>query len=129
MYDKAAGTPPARPNLPVSIDTHRRPPRGATLYIMDEPTTGLHPRDVDRLMRQLNRLVDAGNTVIVVEHDMRTVLQCDWVVDMGPGAGDSGGKIVAEGRPSQIAAHPESRTAPYLNSALDVQTSADAMRA
>ncbi len=90
--------------------------RGTTLYVLDEPTTGLHPRDIDRLLVQLNRLVEAGNTVIVVEHDMRTVSQCDWVIDMGPGAGDSGGNIVAAGTPADVATDQASRTAPYLAS-------------
>ncbi|HTN40353.1 MAG TPA: excinuclease ABC subunit A, partial [Asticcacaulis sp.] len=90
-----------------------------TLYILDEPTTGLHPRDIDRLLLQLNRLVDAGNTVIIVEHDMRTVAQCDWVIDIGPGAGDAGGKVVVAGRPAAVASHPDSRTAPYLAGALN----------
>ncbi len=96
----------------------QRAQRGATLYVMDEPTTGLHPRDIDRLLAQLNRLVDAGNTVIVVEHDMRTVAQCDWVIDMGPGAGDRGGTIVAAGRPADVAASSTSMTAPHLAKAL-----------
>ena len=96
----------------------QRAPRGATLYVLDEPTTGLHPRDIDRLLVQLNRLVEAGNTVIVVEHDMRTVAQCDWVIDIGPGAGDAGGKVVVAGLPSQVATCPESRTGVYLSMAL-----------
>ncbi len=96
----------------------QRVQRGAALYVLDEPTTGLHPRDIDRLLVQLNRLVDAGHTVVVVEHDMRTVAQCDWVIDMGPGAGDAGGQVVVAGRPSAVACHPISRTAPYLAAAL-----------
>ena len=96
----------------------QRTQRGTTLYVMDEPTTGLHPRDIDRLLVQLHRLVDAGNTVIVVEHDMRTVAQCDWVIDIGPGAGDRGGTIVAAGRPAEIAASKNSVTAPHLVHAL-----------
>ncbi|SFF13669.1 excinuclease ABC subunit UvrA [Spirosoma endophyticum] len=92
----------------------QRTQRGTTLYVLDEPTTGLHPRDVDRLLVQLNRLVDAGNTVIVVEHDMRTVAQCDWVIDVGPGAGNHGGTIVAAGTPAEIATCQASRTAPFL---------------
>lgn len=98
----------------------QRTQRGTTLYVLDEPTTGLHPRDVDRLLVQLNRLVDAGNTVIVVEHDMRTVTQCDWVIDVGPGAGDQGGTIVAAGTPSQIAANKASRTASFLANILNL---------
>ena len=77
----------------------QRNQRGATLYVLDEPTTGLHPRDVDRLLEQLNTLVAAGHTVIVVEHEMRVVAQSDWVIDIGPGAGDQGGKIVVAGTP------------------------------
>ncbi len=94
----------------------QRVQRGNTLYVLDEPTTGLHPADVDRLMGQLDGLVDAGNTVLVVEHDMRVVAGSDWVIDIGPGAGDEGGRVVAAGTPSQVAesAAGRSRTAPYL---------------
>ncbi|KDN76117.1 ABC transporter [Streptomyces olindensis] len=88
--------------------------RGHTLYLLDEPTTGLHPADVDVLMRQLHGLVDAGHTVVVVEHDMSVVAGADWVIDLGPGGGDAGGRIVAAGRPAQVARSAESRTAPYL---------------
>ncbi|MFH8657971.1 ATP-binding cassette domain-containing protein [Streptomyces afghaniensis] len=88
--------------------------RGHTLYLLDEPTTGLHPADVDVLMRQLHGLVDAGHTVIVVEHDMSVVAGADWVVDLGPGGGDAGGRIVAAGPPAEVARSAESRTAPYL---------------
>ena len=92
----------------------QRDQRGRTLYVLDEPTTGLHPADVDRLMAQLNRLVDAGNTVVVVEHEMRVVAQSDWVIDIGPGAGAEGGKIVAQGLPEQVAVARGSCTAPFL---------------
>ncbi|MFJ3444913.1 ATP-binding cassette domain-containing protein [Streptomyces sp. NPDC086081] len=92
--------------------------RGTTLYLLDEPTTGLHPADVDVLMRQLHGLVDAGNTVIVVEHDMSVVAGADWVIDLGPGGGDEGGRIVAEGPPERVARSAESRTAPYLSRTL-----------
>jgi excinuclease ABC subunit A len=92
--------------------------RGHTLYLLDEPTTGLHPADVDVLMRQLHGLVDAGHTVIVVEHDMSVVAGADWVVDLGPGGGDAGGRIVAAGPPADVARSAESRTAPYLARAL-----------
>lgn len=95
----------------------QRVQRGATLYILDEPTTGLHAADVDRLMGQLDTLVAAGNTVIVVEHDMRVVAASDWVMDIGPGAGDEGGRVVAAGTPLEIFNAPESRTAPYLKPA------------
>jgi len=80
-----------------------RPQRGHTLYVLDEPTTGLHPRDVERLIAQLDRIVDAGNSVVVVEHDMDVVSHSDWIIDLGPGAGDEGGHIVASGTPHQVA--------------------------
>jgi excinuclease ABC subunit A len=92
----------------------QRPHRGHTLYVLDEPTTGLHPADVDLLDGQLHRLVDAGNTVVVAEHDMRLVAGTDWVVDLGPGAGEDGGRVVAAGTPAEVAAAKQSRTAPYL---------------
>jgi excinuclease ABC subunit A len=92
----------------------QRVQRGTTLYILDEPTTGLHPSDVDKLMAQLDSLVDAGNTVVVVEHDMQVISQADWVIDMGPGAGEAGGSIVCAGPPVRLASSQRSRTAPYL---------------
>ncbi|MHB9755892.1 ATP-binding cassette domain-containing protein [Streptomyces sp. BYX5S] len=88
--------------------------RGHTLYLLDEPTTGLHPADAEVLMRQLNGLVDAGHSVVVVEHDMAVVAGADWVIDMGPGGGAAGGRIVVAGTPATVAADAESRTAPYL---------------
>ena len=96
----------------------QRAGRGQTLYILDEPTTGLHPADVERLARQLARLVEAGHTVIAVEHDMQLVVGSDWVIDVGPGAGDEGGRIVAQGTPQEVAQALGSRTAPYLALAL-----------
>ncbi|WP_339501999.1 excinuclease ABC subunit UvrA [Pseudomonas silesiensis] len=98
----------------------QRNQRGATLYVLDEPTTGLHPRDVDRLLEQLNTLVAAGHTVIVVEHEMRVVAQSDWVIDIGPGAGDQGGKIVVAGPPQKVAKSRKSQTAPFLARVLGV---------
>jgi excinuclease ABC subunit A len=92
----------------------QRATRGHTLYVLDEPTTGLHPADVEKLLVQLNGLVEAGNTVIVVEHTMRVVAGSDWVLDLGPGAGDAGGKIVAQGTPSQVSKAEDSITAPFL---------------
>ncbi len=92
--------------------------RGNTLYVLDEPTTGLHPSDVERLLLQLNGLVEAGNTVIVVEHDMHVVAGSDWVIDIGPGAGEDGGQIVAAGPPTKVAKASKGRTAPYLASFL-----------
>ncbi|MEU1022319.1 excinuclease ABC subunit UvrA [Streptomyces sp. NPDC005904] len=88
--------------------------RGHTLYLLDEPTTGLHPADVEVLTHRLHELVDAGNSVVVVEHDMAVVAGADWVIDLGPGGGDSGGRIVAAGPPRDVARAEGSRTAPYL---------------
>jgi excinuclease ABC subunit A len=92
----------------------QRQQRGHSLYVLDEPTTGLHAADVDKLVSQLDALVDAGNTVIVVEHDMRVAAGSDWIIDVGPGAGEAGGHIVASGVPAEVARTEESRTAPYL---------------
>ncbi|WP_137927129.1 excinuclease ABC subunit UvrA [Cupriavidus sp. 2SB] len=97
----------------------QRAQRGDTLYVLDEPTNGLHPADVDRLLVQLQALVEAGNTVVVVEHDMRVVAQADWVIDIGPGAGGEGGRIVGSGRPADIAGMRTSVTAAYLRQALE----------
>jgi len=87
---------------------------GRTLYLLDEPTTGLHPADVELLVAQLQRLVDAGGTVVLVEHAMDVVAAADHVIDLGPGGGDAGGQVVASGTPREVAASPASRTAPYL---------------
>jgi excinuclease ABC subunit A len=95
----------------------QRAQRGQTLYVLDEPTTGLHPFDVAKLMAQLEALVQSGNTVIVVEHDMSVAATSDWIIDIGPGAGDEGGKIVASGPPDKVAATTRSRTARYLAAA------------
>jgi excinuclease ABC subunit A len=102
----------------------QRMQRGETLYVLDEPTTGLHPSDVEKLMTQLDGLVEAGNTVIVVEHDMRVVAGSDWVIDIGPGAGDEGGRVVASGPPREVSRASGSRTAPYLARFLDRATAA-----
>jgi excinuclease ABC subunit A len=96
----------------------QRAQSGSTLYILDEPTTGLHPSDVERLMAQLNRLVDAGNTVVLVEHDMHVVSGSDHIIDIGPGAGSEGGKVVAMGTPAEVSSHAKSKTAPYLKAYL-----------
>ncbi|WP_420125888.1 excinuclease ABC subunit A [Longimicrobium sp.] len=92
----------------------QRQQRGHSLYVLDEPTTGLHPSDVEKLVAQLHGLVGAGNTVVVVEHDMRVIAGSDWVIDIGPGAGEEGGRVVAEGPPTVVAQSAESCTAPYL---------------
>ncbi len=91
---------------------------GRTMYILDEPTTGLHPADVDRLLAQLDHLVENGNSVIMVEHDMRVVARSDWVIDLGPGAGDDGGHILVSGPPEVVSRTAGSRTASYLAAAL-----------
>ncbi|GGK17571.1 UvrABC system protein A [Deinococcus malanensis] len=100
----------------------QRTGRGRTVYVLDEPTTGLHPADVERLLRQLGRLVDSGHTVITVEHDLQVVVGSDWVIDLGPGAGDEGGQIVTVGPPTQVARSEVSRTAPYLRRVLGPET-------
>jgi excinuclease ABC subunit A len=100
----------------------QRAQRGSTLYVLDEPTTGLHPSDVRKLMKQLDGLVASGNTVVVVEHDMDMVAGSDWIIDIGPGAGDEGGRIVASGPPEQLIVKPESRTSSYLARAIGLRT-------
>ncbi|NMA76761.1 MAG: ATP-binding cassette domain-containing protein, partial [Actinomycetales bacterium] len=95
----------------------QRTVRGHSVYLLDEPTSGLHPADVDLLIEELNRLVDAGQTVVVVEHDQRVIAGSDHVLDMGPGAGDKGGRIIAQGAPAQIAKAAGSVTGRYLRDA------------
>jgi excinuclease ABC subunit A len=92
----------------------QRNQRGNTLYVLDEPTTGLHPSDVQRLVAQLDGLVELGNTVIVVEHDLDVVAASDYVIDLGPGAGEAGGAIVVCGTPADVSMSARSRTALYL---------------
>ncbi|MCX7600088.1 MAG: excinuclease ABC subunit A, partial [Armatimonadetes bacterium] len=89
-----------------------------TLYILDEPTTGLHPADLIKLLKILNRLVDYGNTVVVVEHNMDFVKAADWVIDLGPGGGDNGGYLMAQGTPETVAQAQAAPTSPYLRRAL-----------
>ncbi len=92
----------------------QRARRGHALYLLDEPTAGLHPADIALLLRQLHRLVEAGNTVVLVEHDLDTIATADWVVDLGPGGGDAGGRVVATGTPADVARAGVGATAPYL---------------
>jgi excinuclease ABC subunit A len=92
----------------------QRAQSGNNLYVLDEPTTGLHPSDVEKLIVQLARLVSAGNTVVAIEHEMRIAAVSDWIIDIGPGAGENGGRVVAAGPPEQVACNTASRTASYL---------------
>ncbi|MBA7702774.1 UvrABC system protein A [subsurface metagenome] len=91
---------------------------GKTLYILDEPTTGLSFEDVAALLRVLQRLVDAGNTVVIIEHHLDVIKNADYIIDLGPGAGDKGGYIVATGTPEEIARERSSATGQYLTRVL-----------
>jgi excinuclease ABC subunit A len=91
---------------------------GRTLYILDEPTTGLHFADIERLLQVLQRLVDSGNTVIVIEHNLDVIKSADWIIDMGPEGGDAGGYIVAAGTPEQVAQVEASYTGAFLRKVL-----------
>src|SRR6201999_3657524 len=93
---------------------------GRTVYILDEPTTGLHFEDVRKLLEVLHTLVDQGNTIVVIEHNLEVIKTADWIVDLGPEGGNKGGEIVAEGTPEDIAANPESHTGRFLAPLLDV---------
>ncbi len=95
-----------------------RPSTGRTLYILDEPTTGLHFEDIQVLLGVLDRLVEAGNTVIIIEHNLDVLKSVDWLIDMGPEGGRRGGRIVAVGTPEQLASDPASVTGPYLKDVL-----------
>jgi excinuclease ABC subunit A len=99
---------------------------GRTLYILDEPTTGLHFADIEKLLDVLQRLVDAGNTVLVIEHNLDVIKQADWIVDLGPEGGEAGGEIVAAGTPEQVAEVPESYTGAFLRNALPARAAAAA---
>src|SRR5256886_13343962 len=87
---------------------------GHTLYVLDEPTTGLHFADIHNLLNVLNRLADMGNTILVIEHNLDVIKCADWLIDMGPEGGEGGGQVVATGTPEEIAASPQSHTAEYL---------------
>jgi excinuclease ABC subunit A len=91
---------------------------GRTLYLLDEPTTGLHFHDVRKLLEVLHELVDQGNTVVVIEHNLEVIKTADWVIDLGPEGGDAGGEIVAVGTPEQVAREKRSYTGQYLKDIL-----------
>src|SRR5205085_11619744 len=91
---------------------------GTTLYILDEPTTGLHFADIEKLLEVLQRLVDGGNTVLVIEHNLDVIKQADWLVDLGPEGGEAGGELIADGSPEEVAGVEESFTGRYLRSIL-----------
>ncbi|HIE58354.1 MAG TPA: excinuclease ABC subunit A [Hydrogenothermaceae bacterium] len=93
---------------------------GRTLYLLDEPTTGLHSYDVDKLIKVLNKLVDKGNTVIVIEHNLDVIKNADWIIDLGPEGGDKGGKIVVAGTPEEVAKNPNSWTGKFLKKYLNL---------
>jgi excinuclease ABC subunit A len=92
---------------------------GRTIYVLDEPTTGLHFEDIRKLLGVLNRLVDAGNTVVVIEHNLDVVKTADWVIDLGPEGGSRGGSVLAVGPPEQVAQIEASYTGQYLRELLD----------
>jgi excinuclease ABC subunit A len=102
---------------------------GHTAYVLDEPTTGLHFEDTRKLLTVLSRLVDQGNTVLVIEHNLDVIKTADWIIDMGPEGGDGGGRIVAEGMPEDIAASADSHTGRFLKPLLpDMQAAQDKAR-
>ena len=94
---------------------------GRTIYVLDEPTTGLHAADVHKLIEVLQQLVDAGNTVVVIEHNLDVIKVCDHIIDLGPEGGDKGGFIVAEGTPFAVARCPQSYTGHYLKPLLEME--------
>ncbi|NLP18571.1 MAG: excinuclease ABC subunit UvrA, partial [Firmicutes bacterium] len=93
---------------------------GKTLYLLDEPTTGLHFADISRLLEVLGRLVEAGDTVVVIEHNLDVIKMADYIIDLGPEGGDGGGRIVARGTPEEVAQVPGSHTGKYLAEILDI---------
>ena len=93
---------------------------GKTLYILDEPTTGLHFKDIQLLLGILNTLVDKGNTVLIIEHNLDIIKVADHIIDIGPEGGQKGGEIIAEGKPEEIATHPQSHTGHFLREALEL---------
>jgi excinuclease ABC subunit A len=106
----------------------RRGGRGNTLYLLDEPTVGLHPADVARLLGVLQRLVDAGNSVMVIEHNLEVIKTADWVIDLGPEGGAAGGRLIAEGTPEQVARVGDSYTGRFLRELLEGVVTTDEHR-
>ena len=104
--------------MKLSTELSRRD-TGKTLYVLDEPTTGLHYADVERLLAVLHRLVDHGNTVVVIEHNLDVLKTADWIIDLGPEGGDRGGYLVAEGTPERLALAERSYTGEYLRPILE----------
>jgi len=94
---------------------------GKTIYVLDEPTTGLHSADVERLIAILNRLTDAGNTVVVIEHNLDVIKVADYIIDMGPEGGDGGGTVIASGTPEEVAENPRSYTGQFLREKLGMK--------
>jgi excinuclease ABC subunit A len=90
-----------------------------TLYILDEPTTGLHFHDINNLLKVLNRLVDAGSSMIIIEHNLDIIKNADWIIDLGPEGGDFGGEVIAKGTPEEVSKNKKSYTGTYLNNYLD----------
>ena len=128
------GRPRLRQGRPAGDDAFRRrgaageavegadaAPTGKTLYILDEPTTGLHFEDIEKLLEVLHELVEQGNTVIVIEHNLDVIKTADWIIDIGPEGGDGGGTIVATGTPEAVAAVPASYTGRYLEGILEAR--------
>jgi excinuclease ABC subunit A len=101
---------------------------GRTVYVLDEPTTGLHFEDIRKLLGVLSSLVDKGNTVLVIEHNLDVIKTADWIVDMGPEGGSRGGLVVAEGTPEEISAHPDSHTGTFLAPLLEGRAAAQPTR-
>jgi len=104
-----------------------RPGRGHTLYLLDEPTTGLHAADIQKLLDVLHRLTDAGNTVIVIEHNLDVIKTADWLIDLGPEGGDAGGEIVAEGTPEMVSMSDQSYTGAFLRKLLAIPEPCEAL--
>ena len=109
-------------NLSTSAELSRKQ-TGRTLYILDEPTTGLHFADVDKLLEVIFKLRASGNTLVIIEHNLDVIKVADWVIDLGPEGGDGGGRIIAQGTPEQVAACAESHTGQFLQRLLKVRGS------